>query len=206
MIPFVKLPLYRKIAVIAIFIITIIIVILIMLKLHIVAFAISAIGIVLLVIFKIVDSKKSNLENMLKEHYIPYSQQRMSMVISILEKYNIDIKNMDSIDLLMQEAHRAQIQNNSWATLKNPIKTLSTIIIPIIAYAVQKLSDNFTNNEIFALAVFAIIIIIMIFSIVLALKEIVIDIIYPDYNVYNDFISDMTQLKIFYSKNNLIKK
>ncbi|MDE5820493.1 MAG: hypothetical protein K2N41_01400 [Lachnospiraceae bacterium] len=206
MIPFVKLPLYRKIAAIVTFTFVMIIVILFMFKLHVIAFTVITIGLVLLVVFRRIDSKKNNLEIMLKEHYVPYSQKRMSMVISILEKYNIDINDTDTIDLLMQEARRAQIQNDYLATLKTPVKTLSAIIIPIVAYTVQKLSDNFTNNEIFALAVFAIIIIIMIFSIVLALKEIVRDMIYPDYNVYNDFISDMAQLKIFYSKNDLFIK
>ena len=67
-IPFTKLPLYRKIAVIAIFAITIVSVLLYIFKLYIAGLITLGIGIVSLVVFIIIDSKKNNLEIMLKEH------------------------------------------------------------------------------------------------------------------------------------------
>lgn len=88
-IPFTKLPFYRKIAVALIFTFSLISAFLLIIKYYKIAFTLMAATILLLIIFLIIDSTKRNLEKMLKQHYSPYSQKRMRMVIQVLENYNI---------------------------------------------------------------------------------------------------------------------
>lgn len=200
-IPFTKLPFYRKIAVALIFTFSLISAFLLIIKYYKIAFTIMSATILLLIIFLIIDSTKRNLEKMLKQHYSPYSQKRMRMVIQVLEKYKIDVKNMDLIDMLISEAKAAQIQCDYLTPLKKSIKVLGAIIIPIVAYAAQKIGEDTPQGDILALAIQLIIIILLIFSIIFAFATIVKDVLYIEYNQYNNFISDLHQIKIFYSMN-----
>lgn len=127
-IPFTQLPLYRKIAVIITFVYTIISSLLFVLTLHTAALITLFIGIISLIIFFIIDSRKNNLEVMLNEHYSPYSKKRMDMVIKVLKEYNINIQNIDSLDLLIEEAQQAQIHSDYLLPLKKPLKILVAII------------------------------------------------------------------------------
>ena len=197
-IPFTKLPFYRKIAVALIFTFSLISAFLLIIKYYKIAFILMATTILLLIIFLIIDSTKRNLEKMLKQHYSP---KRMRMVIQVLEKYAIDVKNMDLIDMLISEAKAAQIQCDYLTPLKKSIKILGAIIIPIVAYAAQKIGEDTPQVDILALAIQLIIIILLIFSIVFAFATIVKDVLYLEYNQYNNFISDLHQIKIFYSMN-----
>ncbi len=201
-IPFTKLPLYRKIAVIATFAITIVSALLFMFNLCIPAFITLGIGLVCLAIFLIIDSRKNNLELMLKEHYSPYSEKRMRMVIDVLNEYDINIHNTNTIDLLIDEAQKAQIQSDYLLSLKKPLKTLAAIIIPIVAYVAEKIGDAASQDEIITMAAQAIVIIILIFSLLLSLIPIIKDIFYRDYNKYSELIYDLRQIKLFYSKEN----
>lgn len=198
-IPFTKLPLYRKIAVIAIFSTIILSVIMFILKLNMAGLIILLSGIIYLIIFAIIDSRKRNLETMLKIHYEPYSRRRMGMVINILQEYNIDIYNFNSIDLLIKEAQNAQIQSDYLLPLKKPLKTLGAIIIPIIAYVAQKIGDTASQDEMMTMAAQVIIIVVLIFSLILALTSLIKDIFYCDYNMYNELISDLRQINLFYA-------
>ena len=74
------------------------------------------------------------------------------MVITVLQNYNIDIHNVDSIDLLIEEAQNAQIQSDPLAFLKKPFKILSAIIIPVIVFVAQKIGDSITQDELVIIA------------------------------------------------------
>ncbi len=199
-IPFTKLPLYRKIAVIAIFAITIVGVLLFMFKLCIAGLITLGIDIVFLVVFIIIDSKKNNLELMLKEHYSPYSQKRMNMVIEVLHEYGMDVHNINKIDLLINEAQKARIQSDYLLPLKKPFKILAAIIVPIVAYVAEKIGDAASENEMITMAASIIIIALLIFSLIFSLTPIVKDILYRDYNKYGELIYDLRQIKLFYAK------
>ena len=199
-IPFTKLPLYRKIAVIATFSITIVSALFFMFKLYIPGFIIFGIGIISVVIFLIIDSRKNNLELMLKKHYSPYSQKRMDMVIDILKEYSINVQNINTLDLLIEEAQKAQIQCDYLLPLKKPLKILGTIIFPIIAYVAEKIGDTASKSEIITMAVQIIVIVLLIFSLIFSLTPIVKDFLYRDYNKYSELIYDLRQIKLFYAK------
>lgn len=199
-IPFTKLPLYRKIAVIATFAIIILCVLLFMFKLYIPGFIVFGISIIFLIVFFIIDSRKNNLELMLKEHYLPYSQKRMDMVMNILKEYGIDIHNINTLDLLIDEAQKAQIQSDYLLLLRRPLKTLGAIVFPIIAYVAENIGDNTSQSELITMATQIIVIVLLIFSLIFSLTPIVKDILYRDYNKYNELIYDLRQLKLFYAK------
>lgn len=202
-IPFTKLPLYRKIAVIATFTTSIISALLFMLKLFIPGFIVFGIGIISLVVFLIIDSRKNKLELMLKEHYSPYSQKRMDMVIDVLKDYGIDVQNINTLDLLIDETQKAQIQSDYLTPIKKPFKTLCAVIVPIIAFVAQRIGNAATQEEMIAMATLVIIFALLIFSLILALTPVVKDILYRDYNKYDELAYDLRQIKLFYSKENL---
>ncbi|MDW2797399.1 hypothetical protein RZO55_07395 [Clostridium boliviensis] len=200
LIPFTKLPLYRKIAIVLLFVIGVIGLIFSVTHKIIWAFITYGIAILLFIIFFIIDSKKKNLRNMLDNHYKLYSQKRMNMIISVLNIYDIKSADTDTIDLLITEATNAQIQCDYLLPLKKPLKALGAIIIPIVIYAAQKIADAVTIEEVFNMSLQIIFIIICIFSIIIAITPIIKDLFYRDYNKYNELLYDLNQVKIFYSK------
>ena len=138
---------------------------------------------------------------MLENHYIPYSEKRMNMTIEVLKKYNINIENLDSLDMLIDEAKYAQIQCDFLSQFKKPFKTLGAIIIPIVVFVAKKISEAATETQMLNMAILAIILILLIFSLIFSFVPIVRDLFYCDYNRYNEFIYDLRQIKLFYSKN-----
>lgn len=199
-IPYTKLPLYRKIAVIATFVLTLLGMILSFFQKPIASLVTYGIALFILLIFVIVNSTKSNLQLMLDEHYAPYSTDRMNMIISVLEKYNIDIADTASIDLLISEAESARLNSDYFLPLKKPLQILGAIILPIVAYAAQKIGDAASQEEMLTMVIQILIIAILIFSMAISITPILKDICYRDYNKYNELIYDLRQLKLFYSK------
>lgn len=155
-----------------------------------------------LIIFFIIDSMKRNLKVMLQQHYAPYSEKRMNMTINVLKDYGIEIQNFDSLDMLIEEAKQAQIQCDYIAPLKKPFKTLGAIIIPIVAFVAQKIGNAASQDEMITIALQVIVLVLLTFSLIFSLTPIIKDILYRDYNKYDDFIYDLRQIKLFYAKRN----
>ena len=137
---------------------------------------------------------------MLENHYIPYSKKRMDMTIEVLKKYNINIENLDSIDMLITEAKHAQTSCDFLSQFKKPFKTLGAIIIPIVAFVAKKISEATTPTKMLNMATLAIILILLIFSLIFSFIPIIKDLFYRDYNKYNELIYDLRQIKLFYAK------
>ena len=201
-IPFTKLPLYRKIFVIILFVFAIISGILLIFNRTWISYILIAFDVVSLIIFLIIDSLKRNLEIMLQQHYAPYSEKRINMTIDVLKDYRIDIQNSDSLDMLIEEAKLAQIQCDYIAPLKKPLKTLGAIIVPIIAFVAQKIGNAATTDEMITMAAQVIVLALLTFSLIFALTPIIKNILYRDYNKYDDLIYDLRQIKLFYAKGN----
>ena len=136
-IPFTELPLYRKIFIIIFLTGIIISGILLIFKQNIFSFIPIGLSLISLIIFAIIDSKKSNLSHMLENYYIPYSEKRMDMIIEVLKKYKINIENADSLDMLITEAKYAQAECDFLSQFEKPFKTLGAIIIPIVVFIVK---------------------------------------------------------------------
>ena len=118
----------------------------------------------------------------------------------MLKNYNIDIHNYASIDMLIEEAKLAQIQCDYIAPLKKPLKTLSAIIVPIIIFVAQKISNAATTDEMITMAAQVIVLVLLTFSLIFSLTPIIKDILYIDYNNYDNLIYDLRQIKLFYTK------
>lgn len=198
-IPFTKLPLYRKVFMIILLTSFILGGILSIFDQILASYILIGLGVLSLIVFLILDSTKRNLKVMLKEHYIPYSEERMLMTINVLKKYKIDIHDYNVIDMLIEEAKLSQIQCNYIAPLKRPLKTLGAIIVPIIAFVAQKVGGAAGIDEMITMATQFIILILLIFSLILALIPIIKDFLYRDYNKYEDLIYDLRQIKLFYA-------
>lgn len=202
-IPFTKLPLYRKIFVIILFACAIISAILSIFKLASIALILLGICVISFIVFLVINSTKGNLQIMLNDHYEPYSQKRMTMIIDVLDKYKIDIHNIESLDMLIEEAKQEQLHCDYLQPLKKPIKTLGAIIIPIIVFVAQKIGDAATLDETITIAAEAITLILLFSSLIFLLIPSFKNLLYRDYNKYNEFIYDIRQLKLFYiSKEN----
>lgn len=199
-IPFMKLPSYRKVFVILVFAFGIASGIFLIVKKIWISLSLFAIVILLFVVFFIMESSKKNLELMLKEHYEPYSQKRINMIINLLGEYEIDIYDSSSIDLLIEEARTAQIQSDYIEPLKKPLKILAGIIIPIVVFVAEKIGNSATQDEMIFMALQAIILIILIFSLIISLTPLFKDILYRDFKKYEELIYDLRQIKLFKTK------
>lgn len=201
-IPFTKLPLYRKIFIIIFLTGITTSGILFIFFQNIFAFIPIGLSLLTLIIFAIIDSKKDNLKSMLENHYIPYSKKRMEMTIEVLKRYNINIENLDSLDMLITEAKYAQASCDFLSQFKKPFKTLGAVIIPIVVFVAKKICEAATPTQMLNMAALAIILILLIFSLIFSFVPIIRDLFYRDYNRYNEFIYDLRQIKLFYSKTN----
>lgn len=199
-IPFTELPLYRKIFIIIFLTGIIISGILLIFKQNIFSLIPIGLSLISLIIFAIIDSKKSNLSHMLKKHYIPYSEKRMDMTIEVLKKYKINIENVDSLDMLITEAKYAQAECDFLSQFGKPFKTLGAIIIPIVVFIAKRISESATPTDILNIAALAIILILLIFSLIFSFVPIIKDLFYRDYNKYTELMYDLRQVKLFYTK------
>ena len=172
-IPFTELPLYRKIFIIIFLTGIIISGILLIFKQNIFSFIPIGLSLISLIIFAIIDSKKSNLSHMLENYYIPYSEKRMDMIIEVLKKYKINIENADSLDMLITEAKYAQAECDFLSQFEKPFKTLGAIIIPIVVFIVKKISESATPTDVIKMAALAIILILLIFSLIFSFVPII---------------------------------
>lgn len=191
-IPFTKLPLYSKIFIIAI--INEIIIISFSFIFNKIIFICISIGLLLfsIAVYLKFHFKKDNLAFMLENHDIPYSEKRMNMTIEILRKYNINIENLDSLDMLIAEAEYEKAKFDLFS--KFNIK----IIIAIITFITTEMIKIFTLMQVIYILVNLIVLISLIGLFFFFIKYIIKD-IFSRY--YDELIYDLRQIKIFYIKN-----
>ena len=157
-------------------------------------------SIFLFVIFLVLDYQKRDIKMILENSYIPYSKKRMNMIINILKNYKININDLDSLNMLIDEAKHAQIQCDYLLPFKKPIKTLGAIIVAIVSFLANKISDVAKANEIIYITIQILIIASLTYIIVFSIIPLLKDFLYRDYNKYDEFIDDLRQIKLFYAK------
>lgn len=153
----------------------------------------AILGIILLIIHHY-----NTLNYRLEEYFIPYSKKRMNMTIDILKKYNINTENLDSIDMLIEEAKIAQMESDIFEEFKIPFKRYREFIVFLYGTFVGKIMDNFTWQQIIIMAKLSIALILIIYSLDFFYGYIFKKIFYSDYYKYNEFIRDLREIKIFY--------
>lgn len=199
-IPFTKLPLYRKMFVFIFLILSVLSVIFVGLNKKMLALMFLVFNVITFLVFFVIDSTKRNLNTMLNEHYKPYSKKRMDAVLEVLRQYDIDVNNTNSIDALINEAKIEQIKCDFISPIKKPVAILFSAIIPIVAYNANKIGEITSPNKLIEISLLFIVYILLAFSLFLMIFPLLKDIIYRDYNRYEDFICDLRQIKLFYSK------
>lgn len=168
-------------------------------KKYLILFCITiGIVVIMLTICDVLNRSKENLKIILNNHHRIYSDNRMNMLKNIFQKYNLDISNASTIDLLIQEAKDAQIENNPFISINKPAKILLASIISIIAYVAKEIAKSFTTNELMYITLLVITIIFCIIAIITVFIPAIKNIIYYDYSKYDELIYDLRQLKIFY--------
>ena len=201
-IPFTKLPLYRKIFIIILLVLLSLSVIFILFNQCFYFHVSVALVIFLVIVFYIIERRKRNIKKILKNSYIPYSIKRINMVIGILQKYNIDINDIDSLNMLMDEAKHEQIQCDYLLLFKKSLKAFSAVIISTIGFFANKFLAVYNSNEIIYVYIQTLNICLLIYIIIFCISPIFNDVFYSDYNKYDEFINDLRQIRLFYSKKN----
>lgn len=199
-IPFIELPFYRKVFVVILFVWVIIAFILCELVDPKLAFYVVLMATVAFIPFFIIDSMKKNLEVMLNEHYVPYSNKRMEMTINVLKEYGIDIYNGNAIDMLIEEAKLAQNQSNYLAIFEKSFKPLGAIVVSVIAFVAKKYCDLETPDVVINMAAKFILVTILGFSLGVVIIPTLKDIFFRDYKMYKEMIYDLRQVKLFCSE------
>lgn len=199
-IPWRELPFYRKLAIIFIFINGVIGLISYILRHERALLVFMSIFIITLVFVIVLDFKKENQRKMLDDHYIKYSQKRMENLLKILCKYNIDINNTETLNLLIVQAKESKIKYDPFLSLIRPLKILGTTIIPIITYVAHKFAETASISDLIFLSLKTIIIIICVFSIIISIAPTIKELLYRDYIHYDNLIYDINQVLIFYNK------
>lgn len=198
LIPWTKLPFYRKVSIIIIYISAALIIIFGILKIKLGVGIGTSVFVVLMICIALIDSSKKNLREMLDKHYSIYSRSRMLMLKNIFIKYNLNVSDIATIDLLIAQAESAKIKYNPFLPIIKPLKTIGAIIVPIVVYFTKKITETSTPNELIDLLLISIVLTLCVASIIIALLTIIKDLFYRDSNKYDELIYDLNQLKIFY--------
>lgn len=198
-IPWTNLPMYRKVFIVMLFIAGALAILFMLLKIDLVGYMAIGVMFLILIAFTAIDATKRNLKEMLDSHYSIYSKNRMQMVITVLNKYKINISDRDTINLLIEQAEKSKVENDPFLHVKGPIKTLGAIIIPIIIYVAKNIAESSSQDEVLSLALLSVALILCVASIIFALLPILRIIFYRDLNRYEDLIYDLNQIKIFYN-------
>lgn len=101
--------------------------------------------------------------------------------------------------MYIHKVYYRAIQCDFLSPFQNSVKTLGVIIIPIVVFFAQKFSETATQTQIVHMAVLATILIVLIFSLMFSIAPIVRDVLYRNYDKYDEFIYDVRQLKLFYA-------
>lgn len=193
-----KLPLYRKISLIAMILLFLVMLVALIFQNNNLILLTSFLTFIFFIVLLAIDSTPKNQSFMLNKYYKPYSRQRTSMIIKLLNDYNISEFDTDRISLLINQTKEAQIAHNPFSPIIDPIIKLIKGVSPIIiSYIPQKTtSDRDLQFTIIELSILfcAILGIYIMFAV---LSPILKDLIYRDYSKYNSLIYDLNQIKIF---------
>ncbi len=153
---------------------------------------------ILLIIF---DYKKENSKMMLNKHYLPNSKKRMNVVLKLLDKYNINVDDIDTIDRIIKEAKIHQKDFDYVSIIKKHAKSLSAAIGFLLTPAIDYIVETHTEIDNLNIYILASLAISMVYLILLFLEIIFKGLFYYEYKKYDELINDLRQIKIFYSNN-----
>lgn len=153
------------------------------------------------VIVGILDNKTENKKVLFKEHYLPNSHKRINIVLKLLDKYNINVDDIDTVEKIIDEARIKQEELDYLSKIKEQIKAISGFIGFFITPFIKEVVASVIDTKNLNLYFFTILSIFAVYIILLSLEFFIRDFFYRDYNKLNELILDLRQITIFYSNN-----
>lgn len=129
-----------------------------------------------------------------------YYLSRFRMVKTLLSKYGISTKDDERIKLLIDEAKEAQSACCKLFYLgESPFKDALLVISPILTVTLESFIKNISPNDAAVLSTNAALLILVAMLFYSILAPVLNGIVHPDYDIYDDFIYDLRQIRLFYS-------
>lgn len=147
-----------------------------------------------------------NRSKLLNEYRKPYSRDRMKMLINLLKDYGIKLNSSDSfdkVDLLIKQAEEDKIKYRPFLFLYKFLQVFTSITIPVVAWVATKIAEGLTIENLIVIVFIYVVLVAMFLLCAFSIKSFIIEVIYPDYNKYEELIYDLKQLKIFYCNSNV---
>lgn len=200
-----KLPLYRKVLILLILIYLALIISLLYFEENSHLFISLIFFAVIYIIFSFLDSTKKNLRKMLDNHYIVHSQSHMAVLVNAFKKYELDIYNSYTIDMLIEQAESEKNKHNSFSlTIKKQFSFFIKALAFVITCVASKIADVATISELLFFVMFWIMFSFYFFILAITIGPLIRDALNKDAAVYDDLIYDLNQLKIFYKPSKII--
>ena len=188
-----KLPWQNKLLTILIVIITIVWTIFYVRNMQQMANWTLAILLIVIAIGLQIEETTSMLKFRLKKISRKYSKKRMKKVINLLKKHQINIHNIEGMKLLIEEAEKQKRKGDCFQDFKKILKNIGVVITTIGLFGQKEVAIATKIHLV------GIIMLLVVLGYVLA--PLIIQIISPDYYMYDKFIEDLRQVVLFYSSN-----
>lgn len=160
--------------------------------------------VILYVIGIIIDSIPKVSQTVLEETYKPCAVERMKMIINILYRYNIDFNNPAKIDSLIEaarcEQRRCIFKKSENKQSKSSLSIVTSVVNTIFAAAMQKIFASFTLISTLHIVRCLMIIVFYLWIFNFMFKDSLEGLLYYRYNLYEEFIDDLRQIKLSYIK------
>lgn len=142
----------------------------------------------------------SNLQYM-KKLYHGHDEKRMSLIKRVLNEHQIDCTDAKKLDLLIDEAKEQQ-NNNLFAGLFSQYHSVMvTMLIAFCNSYVGKItSDGMRMDNIIYIIIFFSVFVLSVDIVCASFRDICLLVANGDYYIYEAFIHDLRQLKIFQNK------
>lgn len=151
----------------------------------------------ILVIIVLVQRKKER-ENMLNNHYKPYSRVRMRAFSELLKEYGIDYNDEKKMNMLIEQAEVAKNRRSVTLGIKSPINaTFTYVCSPVITTILNRIVDSIEIDELLGQAIQGGLIFLTIILLLIAMISIGTSIFGGDSDKYEDLKYDLQQMMIF---------
>lgn len=195
-----KLPWQNKLLTILIVIITIVWTIFYVRNMQQMANWTLAILLIVIAIGLQIEETTSMLKFRLKKISRKYSKKRMKKVINLLKKHQINIHNIEGMKLLIEEAEKQKRKGDCFQDFKKILKNIGVVITTIGLFGQKEvLYEKFWGELAIATKIHLVGIIMLLVVLGYVLAPLIIQIISPDYYMYDKFIEDLRQVVLFYS-------
>lgn len=158
-------------------------------------YILSAISMGVLVLFA---RRKKERENMIENHYKPYSKKRMKAFLQLLIEYEIDYKDEKKMQLLIEQANRAKDESDWFKGIRTPVLGVCTyIVLPLLLSVSNRYVEGVEMDQLFYQATIWVMEIFILLAIWIAISTFVKSLFGGQTEKYSDLKYDLEQMMIF---------